>query len=97
MAQAAVRDEAARAKSALPHRSGRTEEAPSGTQSEATPKQEASENVVIFTSYDGTTREVGDLPSNLGRATALANEKSVSKIWDTPEEEAACHAMQKGR
>lgn len=54
------------------------------------------ENVVMFTSFDGTVREVGDLPPNLGRATALANEKSVSKVWGTPEEEAACHDMRKG-
>ena len=47
-------------------------------------------------SYDGTVREVGDLPPNLGRATALASEKSVSKIWGTSEEEAACPAMKEG-
>lgn len=53
------------------------------------------ENVVVFTSYNGTVREVGALPPNLGRATALASEKSISKIWGTSEEEAACHAMRK--
>ena len=54
------------------------------------------EDVVVFTSYDGTIREVGDLPANLGRATALASEKSVSKVWGTPEEKDACRAMRKG-
>ncbi len=63
---------------------------------EAPEAEATSENVVVFTSHDGTVREVGDLPSNLGRATALANEKSVSKVWGTPEEEAACHAMREG-
>ena len=64
-------------------------------QAETRPK-DATEDVVIFTSHDGTVREVGALPANLARATALANEKAVSKVWGTPEEDAACHAMQKG-
>ncbi len=57
---------------------------------------EETDRPVLFTSYDGTTREVGALPANLGRATALANEKAAEKIWGTAEEEAACRAMQKG-
>ncbi len=63
--------------------------------SEVIQNQTKPENVVVFTSYDGTIREVGDLPSNLGRATALASEKSVSKVWGTSEEEEACRAMQR--
>ena len=54
-------------------------------------------DVVLFTSYDGTLREVGALPSNLGRATALVNQKVVGKIWGTSEEEAACRSMQKAK
>ena len=52
-------------------------------------------DTVLFTSYDGTTREVGPLPPNLGRATALANQKAVGKIWGASEEESACRSMQK--
>lgn len=54
------------------------------------------ETPVLFTSYDGITREVGALPADLGRATALANERTAGKIWGAAEEEASCHAMQKG-
>lgn len=62
---------------------------------QAAGQDESETDTVLFTSYDGTSREVGALPANLGRATALANEKAAGKIWGTPEEEAACHAMQK--
>ena len=53
------------------------------------------EDAVLFTSFNGTVREVGELPPNLGRATALASEKAMSKIWGTSEEEAACQDMQR--
>ena len=59
------------------------------------PQQTPPESVVLFTSYDGTVREVGAMPPNLGRATALASVQALHKIWGTPEEEAACDAMQK--
>lgn len=58
-------------------------------------QKEAETNPVIFTSYDGTMREVGGLPPDLGRATAIISQKAASKIWGTSLEEAACHAMQK--
>ena len=31
----------------------------------------------------------GPLPENLGRATALASEATLSKFWNSPEDEAA--------
>ncbi len=70
---------------------------PIETEPEAVPNQTPAQNVVIFTSFDGTVREVEDLPIPLGRATALANETSAGKIWGTPAEEVACLAMQKER
>ncbi len=75
--------------------SRRTKTAKARSKPEIVQDHTHSEDVVVFTSYDGTIREVGDLPANLSRATALASEKSVSKVWGTPEEEAACHAMRK--
>ena len=77
------------------HRAKPVEAAESEGKSEVAQSQTQPENVVVFTSYDGTVREVGDLPSNLGRATALASEKSVSRVWGTSEQEAACHVMQR--
>jgi len=77
------------------HQAKPVEETKTEEKSEVAQSQTKPENVVIFTSYDGAVREVGDLPSNLGRATALASEKSVSKVWGTSEEEAACHVMQR--
>lgn len=59
------------------------------------PSPAHSEEAVVFTSFDGTVREVGDLPLPLGRATALAGEKTLAKIWGDAREEEACHNMQK--
>ena len=47
---------------------------------EAVEAETKPENIVVFTSYDGTIREVGDLPSNLGRATALASQQANCKV-----------------
>ena len=58
-------------------------------------EQETTCEVVTFTSFDGKILEVPDLPENLGRATALASEKTFHKIWGTPEEEIACQDMLK--
>jgi hypothetical protein len=58
-------------------------------------EQESDREVVTFTSFDGRILEIPDLPENLGRATALASEKTLSKIWDTPAEEIACQDMLK--
>ncbi len=66
------------------------------TNPEVANHQTQPQDVVVFTSFDGTVREVGDLPLNLGRATALANERAAGKIWGTPQEETACDAMRKG-
>lgn len=49
--------------------------------------------VVTFTSFDRDVLEIPDLPARLGRATALAGERSLSKVWGTDEEEKACRAM----
>ncbi len=49
--------------------------------------------VVTFTSFDGDVLEIPDLPARLGRATALASERSLSRVWGTDEEEKACRAM----
>lgn len=66
------------------------------TKPEVSRSQTKPEEVVLFTSFDGAVREVGDLPLPLGRTTALASEKTTEKIWGTSQEDAACHAMQKG-
>ena len=58
--------------------------------------QEMTREVVTFTSFDGKILEIPDLPENLGRATMLASEKTLNKIWGTPEEETACQNMSKG-
>ena len=58
------------------------------------PKQE---DVVIFTSFDGTVREVGPMPMPLGRATALASEKAMSKIWGSELEAEDCQSMYEER
>ena len=50
-------------------------------------------DVVTFTSGDGQVFEIPDLPENLGRATALASERCLSKIWGTEEEAKACQDM----
>lgn len=47
-------------------------------------------DVVTFTSGDGEVFEIPDLPENLGRATALASERCLSKIWGMDEEAKAC-------
>ena len=49
--------------------------------------------VVTFTTDDGEVFEIPDLPENLGRATALASERSLSKIWGSEEESKACQDM----
>jgi len=58
------------------------------TESETTPP-------VTFTTSEGEVFEIGNLPANLGRATALAGESTLRKIWDAPEEEEACQNMLK--
>lgn len=49
--------------------------------------------IVTFTSDDGEVYEIPDLPENLGRATALASERSLSKIWGSEAEAKACQDM----
>ena len=49
--------------------------------------------VVTFTSEDGEVYEIPDLPENLGRATALASERSLSKTWGSEAESEACQNM----
>ena len=44
---------------------------------------------VTFTTDDGEVYEIPDLPADLGRATALASEKTLGRLWDTPEKNAA--------
>lgn len=56
-------------------------------------RQPKEEDVVIFTSFDGTVREVGPLPMPLGRATALASERAMSKIWGLEQEAKDCQIM----
>jgi len=55
------------------------------------------EDVVRFTSFDGTVREVGPLPMPLGRATALASEKTLSRIWGSEKEAMDCQSMYEGK
>ena len=57
------------------------------------PVRQPKEDVVIFTSYDGTVREVSDLPMPPGRATALASERVTSKIWGLEQEAKECQSM----
>ncbi len=50
-------------------------------------------DVVIFTSFDGTVREVGPLPIPLGEATALMSELTLSQIWGSEKEAMECQNM----
>ena len=51
------------------------------------------EDVVIFTSSDGTVREVGPLLMPLGEATALMSERTLSLIWGSEQEAKDCQSM----
>jgi len=82
--------------SILSDKNSLTNTAKAETKAETVKNQTPPRNVVVFTSFDGTVREVEDSPLGLGRATALANERTAGKIWGTSEEEAACLVMQKG-
>ncbi len=44
---------------------------------------------VTFTTDDGEVYEIPDLPADLGRATALASEQALKRLWETPEEDVA--------
>ena len=48
---------------------------------------------VTFTTDDGEVYEIPDLPTDLGRATAIASEAALRKFWETPEEDAAWRNM----
>ncbi len=48
---------------------------------------------VTFTTDDGEVYEIPDLPADLSRATARASEAALTKLWDTPEEDAAWHSL----
>jgi len=63
------------------------------------PKEDAKEDtgVVTFTSGTGKVYEIPDLPENLGRATALAAEHTLAKIWGTAQEDEACQDTFGGR
>ena len=76
-------------------RRGRTQEA--GTP--PPPREDAAEDtgVVTFTSGTGEVYEIPDLPENLGRATALAAEHALAKIWGTAQEDEACQDTFGGR
>ena len=51
---------------------------------------------VTFTTAEGEVFEVTELPGDLARATAIAGEDALRKIWDTPEEEEVWRNMLKG-
>ena len=56
-------------------------------------KESTLPEVVVFTSFDGAVREVSDLSMPLGRATALASERAMNKIWGSEQEAKDCQSM----
>jgi len=60
-------------------------------------RQPKQEDVVIFTSFDGTMREVGDLPMPIGEVTALMSEQTLSQIWGSEKEATDCQNMYEER
>jgi len=65
-------------------------ETPSETPIRETPSETAP---VTFTTDDGEVYEIPDLPADLGRATALASEAALSRLWNSPEEDAAWNGI----
>jgi hypothetical protein len=60
-------------------------------------RQPKQDDVVIFTSFDGTIREVGPLPMPLGEATALMSEQTLSRIWGSEKEATDCQSIYEGK
>lgn len=68
------------------NRSNPIEAAQTETKPEVVNDQEKDRNIVTFTSGDSEVFEIPDLPENLGRATALAGENNLRKIWGSEQE-----------
>ena len=48
---------------------------------------------VIFTTPEGEICIQSEMPADTARSVALASERTLGKIWNTPEEEAGCQAL----
>jgi hypothetical protein len=73
-----------------------TEAIPETSKNTAIPASKTERKPVTLTTDDGITIVIPDTPVKLGRATALASEKTLEKIWGTSEEEKGCQDLRKG-
>lgn len=55
----------------------------------------AAPDTLLFLTPEGEAVAVLDAPIN-AREVAVVSEKTLAKIWDTPEEEAGCQALLAG-